>query len=206
MADVPDGMFVELLASSGVEEVCELGGRFGLLAFHGGSLEVGTDVIAAETARRSGASLYAVRQPDDLRWHLPSVEFDPLVSPALAAFVDHVDAGVAIHGYGRENLFTTLLLGGRNRRLAGELKTALEARLGDGFVALDDVERIPPALRGQHPLNPVNRLRHGGVQLELPPRVRPGTGAPTYRREYEEAVVAALVDVASAERYERSTP
>jgi phage replication-related protein YjqB (UPF0714/DUF867 family) len=197
---MPDGMFAELLAWPGVEEICELGGRFGLLAFHGGSLEVGTDVIAAEAARRSGASLYAVRQPDDLRWHVPSVEFDPSASSALAAFVDHVDAGVAIHGYGRDHLFTTLLLGGRNRRLAGELKAALEARLGDGFAAMDDVELIPPELRGQHPLNPVNRLRHGGVQLELPPRVRPGTGAPTYRPEYEEGVVAALVDVARERR------
>jgi phage replication-related protein YjqB (UPF0714/DUF867 family) len=195
---MPDGMFAELLAWPGVEEVCELRGRFGLLAFHGGSLEVGTDVIAAEAARRSDASVYLVRQPDDLRWHLPSVEFDPAASAALGAFVDHVDAGVALHGYGREGMFTTLLLGGRNRRLAADLRTALEARLGDGFVALDDLERIPLALRGQHPLNPVNRLRGGGVQLELPPRVRPGTGAPTYLPEYEEAVVAALVDVASS--------
>ena len=37
------------------------------------------------------------------------------------------------------------------------------------------------------------------VQLELPPRVRPGTGAPTYRTEYEDAVVAALARVATAE-------
>ena len=43
----------------------------------------------------------------------------------------------------------------------------------------------------------MNRLRHGGVQLELPPRVRPGTGAPTYRPEYESAVVDALVEVAA---------
>ena len=113
---MPDGMFAELLAHPGVEERCELAGRFGFLAFHGGSLEVGTDVIAAAAAREAGASLYVVRQPDDLRWHVPSVEFDPEVSPALARFIAHVDVGVAVHGYGRENMFTTLLLGGRNRR------------------------------------------------------------------------------------------
>jgi phage replication-related protein YjqB (UPF0714/DUF867 family) len=195
---MPTGKFAELLETPGVEEVCELGSRFGLLAFHGGSLEVGTDVIASVAARRSGASLYVVRQPDNLRWHVPSDEFDPASSEALTAFVDHVDVGVAIHGYGRENMFTTLLLGGRNRTLAAELRAALSARLDDGFVALDDLELIPLALRGQHPRNPVNRLRTGGVQLELPPRVRPGTGAPTYRPEYEAAVVDALVEVAMA--------
>jgi phage replication-related protein YjqB (UPF0714/DUF867 family) len=191
-----EGMFAELLRHPGVEERCELGGRFGFLAFHGGSLEVGTDVLADAAARRSGGSLYVVRQPENLRWHVPSVEFDPAVSPALTAFVEHVDGGVALHGYGREGMFTTLLLGGHNRRLAARLKVALETRLADGFVAVDDLDRIPPPLRGQHPRNPVNLLRQGGVQLELPPRVRPGTGAPTYRPEYEAAVLDALVDVA----------
>ena len=197
-------MFSELLRHPGVEEQCVLAGRFGFLAFHGGSLEVGTDVLAEAAAHRAGASLYVVRQPDDLRWHVPSVEFDPAESPALASFVDHVDVGVALHGYGREGLFTTLLLGGHNRALAARLRAALEAQLADGFVALDDLELIPQPLRGQHPRNPVNRLRRGGVQLELPPRVRPGTGAPTYRPEYEAAVVEALVEVAVADATMRS--
>ena len=37
---------------------------------------------------------------------------------------------------------------------------------------LDDLERIPSHLRGVHRDNPVNRARDGGVQIELPPRVR----------------------------------
>jgi hypothetical protein len=37
-----------------------------------------------------------------------------------------------------------------------------------------------------------------GVQLELPPRVRAGTGAPTYDAAYEAAVVGALAEVAAA--------
>ncbi|NDF72015.1 MAG: hypothetical protein EB138_03440, partial [Actinobacteria bacterium] len=36
----------------------------------------------------------------------------------------------------------------------------------------DDLERVPRELRGLHPRNPVNAPRNGGVQLELPPRVR----------------------------------
>jgi phage replication-related protein YjqB (UPF0714/DUF867 family) len=187
----------ELLAHPGVEEVCELRGPFGLLAPHGGNLEQGTDTVAARAADRAGASLYMVRQPLDLYWHVPSVAFDPELSPALAAFVDHVDVVVAVHGYGRPDMWTTLLLGGRNRGLAARLGDALRTALGGAFTVVDDLVAIPTGLRGLHPRNPVNLPRHGGAQLELPPRVRSGTGAPTYRPEYEDAVVDALVEVAT---------
>jgi phage replication-related protein YjqB (UPF0714/DUF867 family) len=190
-------MLGELLDHPGVEEQCELRSRFGLLAFHGGSLERGTDAIADAAAERAGASLYVVRQPPDLRWHVPSTAFDPADSPALAAFLDHVDVAVAIHGYGRTGMWTTLLLGGRNRLLAARLGAALRTGLGDGFTVADDLAAIPQRLRGLHPRNPVNLPRGEGVQVELPPRVRSGTGAPTYRPAYEAAVVAALVQVAA---------
>ena len=190
-------MLAELLAHPGVDEVCTLRSSFGLMAFHGGNLEPGTDGIATRAARRAGASLYVVRQPDDLYWHVPSSAFDPGASAALAAFLDHVDVAVAVHGYGRPGMWTTLLVGGRNRSLAGSLAGALRGTLGDGFTVVDDPLSIPRELRGLHHRNPVNLARRGGAQLELPPRVRPGTGAPTYRPEYEEAVVAALAAVAA---------
>lgn len=189
-------MLGELLDHPGVEEQCELRSRFGLLAFHGGSLERGTDDVAVAAANRAGASLYVVRQPPDLRWHVPSIAFDPVDSPNLAAFVDHVEVAVAIHGYGRTGMWTNLLLGGRNRPLATELGTALRAGLGEDFTVIDTMPDIPERLRGLHPRNPVNLPAGQGVQLELPPRVRPGTGAPTYRRSYETAVIDAIVEVA----------
>jgi phage replication-related protein YjqB (UPF0714/DUF867 family) len=191
------GVLAELLAHPGVEEVCELRGTFGLLAPHGGNLEQGTDVVASRAADRSGASLYLVRQPPDLYWHVPSVAFDTDASPALAAFIEHVDVVVAVHGYGRVDMWTTLLVGGQNRALAARLGAGLRASLGSAFTVTHDPEAIPPELRGLHPRNPVNLPRRRGAQLELPPRVRPGTGAPTYRPEYEDAVVDALVDVAA---------
>ena len=189
-------MLEELLASPGVEEVCELRSRFGILAFHGGNLERGTDDIATAAAELAGASLYVVRQPPDLRWHLPSTEFRPDRSPALARFVDHVEVAVAVHGYGREGWWTTLLLGGRNRPLAGRLAAELRPRLGEGFTVLDDLDAIPKELRGVHPRNPVNLVAGTGVQVELPPRVRRGTGAPTFEPAYEAAVVEALAATA----------
>ncbi len=164
-------MLDELLRHPGVEEVLALRSRFGFMAFHGGSLEEVTDVVADAAADAAGASYYGVLQPADLQWHIPSTKFDPADSPALARFLDHVDVVVTVHGYGREGFWTTLLVGGGNRALAdhvgGHLRHALPA-----YEIATDLERIPEPLRGLHPRNPVNLPRGGGVQLELPPRVR----------------------------------
>lgn len=128
-------------------------------------------MVAEAAAARSGASYYGVVQPPDLRWHLPSTQIRPEASPPLAAFLEHVDVAVAVHGYGRKELWTTLLLGGQNRALATSLRAHLHAHLPE-YTHLDDLDGIPPNLRGLHPDNPVNRPRQAGVQLELPPRVR----------------------------------
>jgi phage replication-related protein YjqB (UPF0714/DUF867 family) len=165
------GRFAELLAHDGVEEEVVLRSPFGFMAFHGGNLEEGTDGIAAAAAEQAGASLYAVRQPPELRWHIPSVQVTPDESPALAAYLAHVDVSVAVHGFGRHGMWTTLLLGGRNRDLAAHLAGHLRAAL-PGYTVVDDLDDVPRELRGVHRANPVNRCRSAGVQLELPPRVR----------------------------------
>lgn len=164
-------MFAELLAHPGVVESHRIAGKVGFMAFHGGNLERVTDLIATEAADRSDASLYTVCQPADLRWHVPSKEFDPAHSPALASFLDHVDVAIAIHGFGRVGFFTTLLLGGQNRRLANHVASHLRPKLAH-YEILDAIDQIPKPLRGVHPANPVNLTRHGGVQIELPPRIR----------------------------------
>lgn len=163
--------FDELLSEPGVEEVLALRSRVGFLAFHGGSLERMTDVVAIDAAERSGASVYAVVQPPGLRWHIRSVDVSPDASPALRAFVDHVEVAIAIHGFGREGYWTSLLLGGTNRRLAAHVGRHLRPALAD-YTVVDDLDGIPIELRGLHPRNPVNLPRLGGVQIELPPRVR----------------------------------
>ena len=166
--------FAELLAHEGVEEDLVLGSTFGFMAFHGGNLEEGTDVVAAAAAAQSGASLYAVRQPPSLRWHLPSIEVTPEESPALARFLAHVDVAVAVHGYGREGLWTTLLLGGQHRALAAHVGRHLRTAL-PGYEVVDELDDIPVDLRGIHRRNPVTLPRRHGVQLELPPRTRSRT-------------------------------
>jgi phage replication-related protein YjqB (UPF0714/DUF867 family) len=163
-----------LLEYPGVEERSVLRSRFGFLALHGG-LEQGTAEIAAQAADASGASLYAVVQPEDLRWHVPSLQFDPEHSDALATFLEHVAVVVSVHGYGglrgSDDRWVTALVGGGNRTLAADLALMLREALPH-YRFVDDIACMPPELRGVHPANPVNRPRAGGVQVELPPRVR----------------------------------
>jgi phage replication-related protein YjqB (UPF0714/DUF867 family) len=161
----------DLLDHPGVEEVLEMRGRFGFMAFHGGSLEERTDLVARTAAERSGASYYGVHQPAGLRQHVPSHRFTSDQSQSLADFLDHVEVVITVHGYGRRGLFTTMLLGGGNRDLAAHVAPHLRRAL-PAYLVEDDIEQIPKELRGLHPKNPVNAPRNSGVQLELPPRVR----------------------------------
>lgn len=163
--------FAELLAHPEVEEVTSLRSTFGFMAYHGGGLEEMTDVIAQAAAQRCGASYYGVHQPIGMENHIPSVHIDPSVSPAMQAFLDHVEVVVTVHGFGRQGLFTSLLLGGRNRDLAHHVGDHLRSVL-PAYDILTDLDAIPRDLRGQHPANPVNLPPRQGVQIELPPRVR----------------------------------
>ena len=95
----------------------------------------------------------------------------PAASPALASFVEHVDVVITVHGYGRQGLFTSLLLGGRNRDLAQHVGSHLQAHL-PAYDIRTQLDSIPIDLRGQHQDNPVNLPPNQGVQIELPPRVR----------------------------------
>jgi phage replication-related protein YjqB (UPF0714/DUF867 family) len=163
--------FADLLATPGVDEQLVLRGELGVMAYHGGSLEETTDVVAAAVAERTGSSYYAVLQPPDLNWHIPSHHVRGEHSRALQQFFDHVHTVVTIHGFGRRGYFASLLLGGRNRALAEHLGSHLRAAL-PAYDVITDLEQIPRELRGQHEHNPVNVPTNAGVQIELPPRVR----------------------------------
>jgi phage replication-related protein YjqB (UPF0714/DUF867 family) len=161
----------QLLTMDGVSEHSVLRSNFGFMAFHGGSLEEMTDVVASRAAERAGASYYGIQLPDNLEWHIPSHKVTADQSPALSEFLNHVNIVITVHGFGRAGFFTSLLLGGRNRRLAGHLSASLRQHL-PAYRIVDELEDIPQNLRGLHQDNPVNSVEHAGVQLELPPRVR----------------------------------
>ena len=192
----------EVLSHDGVTEECVLRSRFGFMAFHGGALEEMTDVIASRAAERAGASYYGIKLPDDLEWHVPSHRVTADQSDLLAGFLDHVDTVITVHGFGRAGFFTSLLLGGRNRRLAAHLAVHLRERL-PAYRIIDDIDEIPKNLRGLHQDNPVNVVEHAGVQLELPPRVR-GSSPLWWDWEgpdltpHTQSLIDALVDAAVA--------
>ena len=126
-------MFADLLAQPGVVETLELRSRFGFLAFHGGSLEQVTDTIATEAAERSGASLYVVAQPPELRWHIPSRLVTADASPKLARLPR------PRRGRGRRCTATA----GRD---AGPTSSSAAATASSAAVVADAVERRPPRL------------------------------------------------------------
>ncbi|HET9730654.1 MAG TPA: poly-gamma-glutamate hydrolase family protein [Acidimicrobiia bacterium] len=167
-------MLDELLQTAGVQEQLTVRSRFGFCALHGG-LEQGTAEVARQAAEGAGASYYAVVQPDDMRWHVPSHYYDPDHSSDLRKFLDAVDVIISVHGFGgvreADDRWTTALLGGSNRTLASQLGAELDAALPT-YRWIRDLEAMPRRLRGLHPRNPVNRPVGGGVQLELPPRIR----------------------------------
>ncbi len=172
-------MFAELLRQPGVVERLALRSTFGFMAFHGG-LEAGTELIATRAAELSGASLYAVVQPPDILWHVPSSQVSPASSARLGRFLDHVEVVIAIHGYGRRGRPADVLLGGRNRDLAARLARRLRSAT-TGLRIVEDLDDIPVELRGLHASNPVNRAPGAGVQLELPPRARGASADPRLR-------------------------
>jgi len=165
----------ELLQYDDVTEESTLRSTFGFMAFHGGALEEMTDTIAS------------------------TVTADQ--SPVLASFLSHVNIVITVHGFGRAGFFTSLLLGGRNRRLATHLGDLLRTHL-PAYTILDDIDDIPNNLRGMHQDNPVNVVEHAGVQLELPPRVR-GSSPLWWDWEgpgltpHTESLIDALVDCAT---------
>ncbi len=64
-----------------------------------------------------------------------------------------------------------MLLGGGNRIFADHVGASLRRSL-PAYDIVTDIDAIPEQLRGLHDRNPVNLSRDGGVQIELPPRVR----------------------------------
>jgi phage replication-related protein YjqB (UPF0714/DUF867 family) len=179
-------VLAELIATEGVREIAITRGRVVIMALHGG-VERATFPIAEAIAAETGASLYAVVQPEDFFWHVPSTEFDPAKSEALATVVDHADLAVSLHGFGRRGLEDAVLLGGSHRPLAAALGAAMRAA---DVRAIDELHVIPPGLRGVHPANPVNLPQHGGVQIEMSASVR--------RPPHRERIVETVSEVVTA--------
>jgi phage replication-related protein YjqB (UPF0714/DUF867 family) len=182
----------ELLSMPGVREEFVLRSNIGFMALHGGSQDRGTDQIARRAAEKSGASYYAIVHPPRLRVHLTSRLYEPVHSPPLRAFLEHVDIAISVHGFGRDGFALWLdpdrgliiepygpatrgkqtgplrgiIVGGLNAQLLDAARELFRDRF-DGYHVADERVRL-----GFHPDNPVNLPSGHGVQIELPPGLR----------------------------------
>ena len=193
----------ELLTLPGIEEECILRSNVGFMALHGGSQDRGTDQIARRAAEQTGASYYAIVQPNGLRVHLTSRLHDPDHSTHMRAFLEHVDVAISVHGFGRDGF---ALWFDPDRGLVIEpYGPAMRGRqtgpLRGIIVGGRNGQLLERVRLGFHPANPVNLPSGHGVQIELPPGLR-GIG------EFGETlvprqdgivgeVVAALVELAT---------
>jgi len=181
----------ELLALPGVKEECVLRSPVGFMALHGGSQDRGTHEIASRAAEGSGASYYAIVQPNGLRLHLPSKHHDPGDSERLRTFLDHVEVAISVHGFGRDSFelaadpvrglviepygpafranqtgpLRGIILGGQNSDLLDVARRLFHDRF-DGYYVSDRLRL------GFHAHNPVNLPSAQGVQIEIPPGLR----------------------------------
>jgi phage replication-related protein YjqB (UPF0714/DUF867 family) len=176
-----------LLGHPEVRSLVVVAGPIGLLAYHGG-VEAGTHDVAVAAAQACGASLYALDQPEGLRWHVRSTLVDPAADPGLAEVLGHIRVALSVHGYGRHGHPHDILLGGRNRVWARAVGDGLRTALPE-MVVVDDLAAIPPPLRGLHPANPVNLPVEAGVQIELPAHLR---RSPELRARVAQALAAVV--------------
>jgi phage replication-related protein YjqB (UPF0714/DUF867 family) len=102
-----------------------------------------------------------------------------------------------------DSRWTTVVLGGGDRGAASALGARLRAALVD-YEFVDDIDVIPPEYRGLHAANPVNRTRSGGVQLELPPRIRGNSpvwaGAPRDEHDFVSVTATLVAELANFAR------
>ncbi|MEW2246357.1 poly-gamma-glutamate hydrolase family protein [Streptomyces sp. NPDC006975] len=180
----------ERVTIEGVEFTVTLtpGDGIGLLALHA-SVEGGTGELADELTGRCGATSLVYRQCDGDPVHIPSPRMGAAPCALLRDFLTRVDAVVSLHGHLRTAAPRAIFLGGADRDAARLFAGALET-LRPRFEPVADLARIPVALRGVHPRNPVNLAGGRGVQVELPLLARTTTpgGADVPPREVADAL------------------
>lgn len=166
--------FARLLEDPAVDETFAPGaGPVAIFAPHGGGIEPGTEEIARALAAACGAGLYVLagrRGSGNRALHVASTGMPPRVSAKLDAALAACRVALAVHGHGLP--VDAVFVSGQASRAVAAVAAALRPALGARYAVIDEVARIPPGLRAVSPGNFVNRPAGGGVQLELPRRLR----------------------------------
>ena len=144
--------------------------RFGFMAIHGGGLEQMTDVIAERAADAAGASVYVLRHPDHYPHHLPSALYRA-AGVRTARRVPRPRRGRGVAARLRPHRAQHPTAGRRPQPRARRTPRAPRQRC-PATRSSPTSTRSRASCAALHPDNPVNRVRGGGTQLELTPRVR----------------------------------
>jgi len=148
-----------------------LRGPVGLMAFHGGSIEKGTEEMANYICSKTDCSLYVfsgrLSRDNYEKLHIPSSLLNPTHSEKLSSFMTHITTAIAFHGHRIDDL---ILVGGLNRSMRKKIVNALSEY--DAKDAMEENDSSYKMVRGESTLNIVNKAREKGVQIEIPFRLR----------------------------------
>jgi phage replication-related protein YjqB (UPF0714/DUF867 family) len=159
------------LADPGMQEYSELHSNIGVMAFHGGAIEKGTEQIARCIADKTNSSFYIAsgrKTSNNLSLHVTSTSILSTDSQKLSDFLFSVKTAISIHGHNRDD---KIYVGGLNKEL--RLKVALQLAKAFPGRVVSDVSKMPNDLSATSEKNIVNAPIYKGVQIELPKSLRP---------------------------------
>jgi phage replication-related protein YjqB (UPF0714/DUF867 family) len=191
--------FQNVLSDPAVREVYLPGGPVGIFAPHGGGIEPGTEEIARAVAQATGATLYvlsAKRPTANAALHVTCTKMKPGVSQKLDAALKACRVAIGIHGHGRTKDGGAIYVSGLAAEAVKLCSESLRNALGDHWAVIDDAGEIPADLAGVDKQNFINRVKDGGVQIELPRALRE-EARPAIRGDASN-LVRALVEVVRA--------
>ncbi len=162
----------------GFVEYARFAGGVAVLAVHGGGIEPGTEELAEYAAAETGCSLYVFSgrlEKGNSRLRRMSRSLFREEDSLRSRVIGQANAVISIHGHGRDA--NEIYAVGASEVLKGMFVELMAQRL-PAFPVVTDPAKIPKGLAGLHPDNVVNLPAGGGLQLELPARLRTCTDAP----------------------------
>lgn len=167
----PKTPFQIALADPGMQEYSELHSNIGIMAFHGGAIEKGTEQIARCIANKTNSSFYIAsgRKPaNNLILGIDPTNILQTDSQKLSDFIFSVKTSVSILGHNRDD---KIYIGGLNKEL--RLKIALQLAKAFPGRVVSDVSKMSNEFSAISEKNIVNAPIYKGVQINLPKSLRP---------------------------------
>jgi len=151
-------------------------GDIAVLAYHA-KTEEGTGDVAEDISKNSNASLYVFEGK-----RVPSTKITPTNSEDLNRMVQEKRTAVSMHAYHKQGNYEkqgkkydykdTVFVSGQNSELAKKIATELEDSLGHEYHIETNPDYIPAHLKGMSKHNIANKFKEGGVQVEMPRKLR----------------------------------